>query len=159
VGLVILRKIISASVSGSLFAILLGLVIPNPFGEDISSITLYLFAFVLATPVYLMYSFPVILIYGILTSIISDTISNLISRKTNNGKIEVIISGILHVCFGLILFPYSFVAAILFFITDRLLQKSNHQFNWLHSVKSLAIPLAVWLFFMGIVYLEHIFYN
>ena len=156
---VILRKIISASVSGSLFAILLGLIVPNPFGKDISSITDYLFAFIIATPVYLMYSFPVILIYGVLTSIISDKTSKLISRKTNNGKIEVIISGIFHVLFGLILLPYSLGAAILFFITDKLLKKGNYIFNWLHSVKSLAIPCAVWLSFMGMVYLEHILLN
>lgn len=156
---VILRKIISASVSGSLFAILLGSIVPNPFGEDISSITDYLFNFIIATPVYLMYSFPAILIYGVLTSVVSDKISDLISRKNNNEKFEVIISGILHILFGLILLPYSLGAAILFFITDRLLQKSNHKFNWLQSVKSLAIPCVVWLSFMGMVYLEHIFFN
>lgn len=159
VSAVILRKIISASVSGSLYAILLGLIVPNPFGEDISSITDYLFAFIIATPVYLIYSFPVILIYGVLTSIISDKASNLISRKTTNEKFEVIISGILHVLFGLILLPYSLGAAILFFITDRLLQKINDKYNWLNSVKSLAIPCAVWLSFMGMVYLEHILFN
>lgn len=156
---VILRKIISASVSGSLFAILLGLIVPNPFGEDISSITDYVFNIIIVTPVYLMYSFPAILIYGVLTSIVSDKTSNLISRKANNEKFELIISGIFHVLFGLILIPYSLGAAILFFITDRLLQKSNTEFSWLHSVKSLAIPCAVWLLFMGMVYLEHIFFN
>ncbi|WP_229683172.1 hypothetical protein [Virgibacillus oceani] len=156
---VIMRKIISASVSGSLFAILLGLIVPNPFGEGTSSITDYLSAFIIATPVYLIYSFPVIFIYGILTSLISDKLSNLIVRKTNNKRIEPIISGILHVLFGLVLLLYSLGAAILFFITDRLLQKGNYKINWVHSVKSLAIPCAVWLSFMGMVYLEHIFFN
>ncbi|WP_068674214.1 hypothetical protein [Oceanobacillus sp. Castelsardo] len=156
---VISRKVISASVSGSLFAILLGLIVPNPFGEDISSVTDYLFAFIIATPVYLMYSFPVILIYGVLTSIISDKIGEFISGKANNEKTEVIISGILHFFFGLILLYYSLVAAILFIITDRILRKNNNEFNWLHSIKSLVIPCAVWLSFMGMVYLEHIFFN
>lgn len=154
-----MRKIISASVSGSLFAILLGSIVPNPFGGDISSITNYLTAFVISTPAYLMYSFPVILIYGVLTSIISEKSSHLIVRKTNNEKIKVIISGVLHVLFGLILLPYSLAAAILFFITDRLLHKSNYKLNWLHAVKSLAIPCMVWLSFMVMVYLEHIFFN
>lgn len=89
---IIWRKIISASVSGSLFAILLALIFPNAFGGSISSISDYIFTFILATPVYLMYSFPVILIYGVLTSIVSDTISNLITRKNNNKKIEVILT-------------------------------------------------------------------
>ncbi|MCP1144596.1 hypothetical protein MKZ01_08260 [Lysinibacillus endophyticus] len=156
---IIWRKIISASISGSLFAILLALIVPNAFGESISSITDYIFTFILATPVYLMYSFPVILIYGVLTSIVSDIISNLITRKNNNKKIEVILTVIFHVFFGLILLPFSLGAAILFLITDKLIQKSNYKFNWVHSVKSLAIPCAVWLLFMGMIYLEHIFSN
>lgn len=35
---IISRKVISASVSGSMFAILLGLIVPNPFGENLSSL-------------------------------------------------------------------------------------------------------------------------
>jgi hypothetical protein len=153
-----MREIISASVSGTVFAIILGLIDPNPWG-DISSITEYLFAFFLATPAYLMYSFPVILIYVVLTSIISDKIGGFLSGKTNNGKVEVIISGILHFLFGLILHFYSLGAAILFFITDRLLQRNKKEYHWLHSIRSIAIPFTVWLSCMGIVYLEHIFFN
>ncbi|WP_428912551.1 hypothetical protein [Niallia sp. Krafla_26] len=153
---IISRKIISASISGSMFAILLGLFVPNPFGETISSIPHYLFAMVLSTPVYLMYSFPAILIYGVLTSTISDKVSSFIATKMKNEKSEIILSGILHVVFGLILLFYSLGASLLFFITDRFLQKKNKDYKPLQSIKSLAIPLAVWLIFMGIVYLEHI---
>ncbi|RLL48485.1 hypothetical protein D8M04_04295 [Oceanobacillus piezotolerans] len=158
VNTVLMRKIISASVSGTLFAILLGLTVPNPWG-DISSITDYFFAFSIATPAYLMYSFPVILIYGVPTSIISDKIGEFLSGKTNNGKVEVIISGILHILFGLILHFYSLGVAILFFITDRLLQRNKKEYYWLHSIRSLAIPCTVWVSCMGIVYLENIFFN
>jgi ABC-type dipeptide/oligopeptide/nickel transport system permease component len=153
---IIARKIISASVSGSLFAILLGLIVPNPFGETISSISNYLFAVVLTTPIYLMYSFPAILIYGVLTSILSDKVSRFISTKVKNEKSEMIFSGLLHAVFGLILLLYSLGASMLFFITDRVLQKKNKDYTMSQAIKSLAIPLAVWLFFMGIVYLEHI---
>ncbi len=128
----------------------------NPFGETITSIPNYLFSVVLATPVYLMYSFPAILIYGVLTSIISDKISGIISVKIKNVKSEIIISGILHVAFGLILLFYSLGASILFFITDRVLLKQHKSYKLLQAIKSLAIPLAVWLIFMGIVHLEHI---
>jgi hypothetical protein len=153
---IVSRKIISASVSGSLFAILLGLIVPNPFGETISSLSNYFFAVVLTTPVYLMYSFPAILIYGVVTSILSDKVSQLISTKLENEKSEIIISGILHAVFGLILLLYSLGASMLFFITDRVLQKKNKDYKLLQAIKSFAIPLAVWLVFMGIVYLEHI---
>ncbi|SET52657.1 hypothetical protein SAMN05421676_105188 [Salinibacillus kushneri] len=150
------RKIISASVTGSMFAILLALIEPNPFGETIPSMSDYLFAVVLATPVYLLYSFPAILIYGVLTSIISDKVSQMISTKIENEKSEIIISGILHLVFGLILLLYSLGASMLFFITDRVLQKKNRDYKLLQAMKSLAIPLAVWLIFMGSVYLEHL---
>jgi ABC-type dipeptide/oligopeptide/nickel transport system permease component len=153
---IISRKIISASVSGSIFAILLGLIVPNPFGETISSLSYYLFAVVLTTPVYLMYSFPAILIYGVLTSIISDKIGQFISTKLKNEKSEMIFSCLLHVVFGLILLLYSLGASILFFIIDRVLQKKSKEYTLSQAIKSLAIPLAVWLIFMGVVYLEHI---
>lgn len=153
---IISRKIISASVTGSLFAILLGLIMPNPFGETITSIPNYLFAVVLATPVYLMYSFPAILIYGVLTSVISDKVSLIISTKTGNEKTEIIFSGVLHLVFGLILLLYSLGASMLFFITDRVLQKKSNEYKPLQAIKSFAIPIAVWVIFMGIVYLEHI---
>lgn len=139
-----------------MFAILLGLIVPNPFGETISSIPNYLFAVAISTPVYMMYSFPAILIYGVFTSIISDKVSQFISTKIKKEKSELIISGILHAVFGLILLLYSLSASLLFFVTDRVLQKRNKDYKPLHAIKSLAIPLAVWLIFMGIVYLEHI---
>jgi uncharacterized membrane protein HdeD (DUF308 family) len=150
------RKIISASISGSLFAILLGIIQANPFGENITSIPNYLFSVVSITPLYLMYSFPVILIYGVLTSIVSDKVSKFVSTKINNDKYEIIISGILHVVFGLVLLFYSLGASILFFITDRVLQNNNKDYKLLQAIRSLAIPLAVWLIFMGIVYIEHL---
>jgi hypothetical protein len=149
-------KIISASISGSLFAILLGIIQANPFGENITSIPNYLFSVVSITPLYLMYSFPVILIYGVLTSIVSDKVSKFVSTKIKNDKYEIIISGILHVVFGLVLLFYSLGASILFFITDRVLQNNNKDYKLLQAIRSLAIPLTVWLIFMGIVYIEHL---
>ncbi|WP_042355648.1 hypothetical protein [Bacillus rubiinfantis] len=153
---IISRKIISASISGSLFAILLGIIVPNPFGDTVTSIHNYLLAVVLAIPVYLLYSFPVILIYGVLTSIISDKVSQIIASKLGNEKYEIVFSGILHVIFGLILLVHSLGASMFFFITDRLLQKKNKDYQLLQAVSSLAIPLAVWLIFMGIVNIAHI---
>lgn len=150
------RKIISASISGSLFAILLGIIQANPFGENITSIPNYLFSVVSITPLYLMYSFPVILIYGVLTSIVSDKVSKFVSTKIKNDKYEIMISGILHVVFGLVLLFYSLGASILFFITDRVLQNNNKDYKLLQAIRSLAIPLAVWLIFMGIVFIEHL---
>ncbi|WP_296976411.1 hypothetical protein [Thermobacillus sp. ZCTH02-B1] len=148
------RKIITASVSGSLFAVLLGLI--NPFGGTITSFKHYLLTFVLATPVYLMYSFPFIIVYGVLASIISDKLSRWISAKLGAEKFEIMISAVLHLVFGLILRWYSLGASLLFFITDRLLKKNNREYKLKQAMKSLAIPFAVWLIFIGMVWIEHI---
>lgn len=155
----ITRKIVSAAISGSIFAILLGFITPDPFGQGIDSLIDYLLTFTISIPAYLVYSFPVILIYGVLTSLISDRTSNWVTKKINNKNIEMIISGMFHILFGLIFLPFSLGAAILFFITDRLLQKSNRHFNWFLALKSLAIPLAVYLSFMTLVYLEGLIFE
>ncbi|MFC0091026.1 hypothetical protein ACFFJI_08995 [Allobacillus sp. GCM10007491] len=150
------RKIVSASISSSIFAVLLGLIMPNPFGDNPSSITDYLYAFTLSTPIYLMYSFPVILTYGVLASIISDKLSQFFAKKMKDDQIETILSGILHVLFGLILLFYSLGASILFFVTDRILLSKNKEYKSLQAIKSFAFPFGVWLVFVGIVYIEHI---
>lgn len=150
------RKIISASISGSIFAILLGLIIPNPFGGEISSLPDYLITVVSIISIYLIYSFPIILVYGVLTSIFSDQVSQFLSTKMNKEKYEIIISGILHVIFGLVLLLYSLIASLLFFTTDRILQKKQKEYQPLHAILSLLIPLVVWLVSIGIVYLKPI---
>ncbi|WP_246569945.1 hypothetical protein [Lentibacillus saliphilus] len=127
---------------------------PNPFGETISSMPDYLLSASLATPGYLVYSFPVILFYGVLTS--SDKIGQLISIFIKKEPSEIIFSAILHAAFGLILLWLSLGASALFFLTDRVLQKRRAEYEPMQALKSLAIPCAVWLFFMTIVYLEGI---
>jgi succinate dehydrogenase/fumarate reductase cytochrome b subunit len=105
----------------------------------------------------MIYSFPAILIYGVFTSIISDKVGEFIASKVKEKKVEHIVSGILHIIFGLILFWVSLGASILFFITDRILGSRNKQYKWLEAFKSLAIPVLTWLIFMGIVWSNDIF--
>ncbi|RKD25762.1 hypothetical protein BEP19_02130 [Ammoniphilus oxalaticus] len=155
---ILFRKIITASIAGSLFAILLGIIRPSPFGEPITSLSNYLFSVVSITLIYLMYSFPVIFIYGTLTSIISDKLGAVVSTKLENDRYEHIISGVFHLLFGLVLLYVSLGASILFFITDRILLKNKNNYRLSHAMKSLAIPITVWLICMGIVYIENIFF-
>ncbi|TFB22132.1 hypothetical protein E3U55_07465 [Filobacillus milosensis] len=146
------RKFISASISGSLFAIVLALIVPDPFGETINSISEYMLAFISTVPIYLIYSVPVVLTYGLFTSIISDKLAKFILRNIQTKKIEMFLSFIFHSVFGLILLPYSLGAAIMFFITDRLIQKYHKGDLLVHAFISLAIPLTLWLFFVVIHY-------
>lgn len=77
---------------------------PNPFrDESFNSVLSYVFASIGIIPVYMMYSFPAILIYGVITSVISDNVGEFISIKSENKNAELIISGALHMIFGLIL--------------------------------------------------------
>jgi hypothetical protein len=47
-------------------------------------------------------------------------VGNLISFKAQEKSAELIVSGMLHIVFGLILLWVSLGAAIIFFITDRI---------------------------------------
>ncbi|MDL4840214.1 hypothetical protein [Aquibacillus rhizosphaerae] len=145
------RKVMSAAISGTLFAVLLGLIVPNPFGEEINSIWEYFHGFILSTPIYLLYSIPVIFVYGILTSMISEYIGRLISNYTSK-KLEIYISIVLHLLFGLILLWYSLLASFLFFTTDYILSHKNIG-KWKNAFKSLGIPILVFILFMGGVYI------
>lgn len=139
------RKIISASISGALFAILLGFVMPNPFRDPVVAEQNYFYVATRIINLYLIYSLPIILIYGVLTSIISDKVAEFMSKKSEIRNTEIIVSGVLHIVFGFVLFPYSLVASVLFFVTDRILQKQSKNFYWLQTIKSFAIPLIVWI--------------
>lgn len=79
--LVFYRKIIAASLAGSLFAIVLGLFVPDPSADIGYSILRYLSTVIISIPAYLMYSFPVIFLYGGTTSILSKTFSRFIYRN------------------------------------------------------------------------------
>lgn len=145
------RKIISASIAGSIFAILLWFVFPVSLAEDANSIGEYLWGFVSLIPVYLMYSFPVILVYGTVTSIISDFLAGLIS-KGKLKKLEIYVSAIFHLLFGSILLWVSLLASIIYFVVDRFFVKKKGDYKWSQALLSLALPLLLWIVFMGIIW-------
>ncbi|MEH7391944.1 hypothetical protein V7149_07615 [Bacillus sp. JJ1503] len=153
------RKIISASISSALFAILLGFIMPNPFNEQVVAEQNYFYSAINVINLYLMYSFPVILIYGVLTSIISDKVAELMSKTSETKNIEIIGSGALHIVFGLVVLPYSLGASALFFVTDRILQKQSKKFYWLQAIKSFVLPLTVWIISLSISWFEHFINN
>ncbi|WP_404276898.1 hypothetical protein [Exiguobacterium undae] len=153
------RKVIAASLSGSIFAILFGLFVPYPNSPTSNLIWQYISSVLISIPVYLMYSFPFILIFGGITSLLSEIISR---RMTKNQKAEFVVSGVLHLAFGssffLIFNPYagllSLAAAFLFFVTDRYLQNKRASYRLTQALMSLEIPIGVWILFMGLVYLQ-----
>ncbi|MGG0642562.1 hypothetical protein ABE021_01285 [Sporosarcina gallistercoris] len=149
------RKIISASISGTTFAIVLGLFIPDPFDVGIRSLGEYIRELQISVPGYLIYSFPVILLYGTIASMISDYIACFISNHTHKS-LEIYFSFALHVLFGLVLLWYSLLASILYFITDYILIKKNI-YKWSNALLSLGIPLVVLILFFGSIHIVDMF--
>ncbi|WP_404323178.1 hypothetical protein LG298_03020 [Cytobacillus firmus] len=145
------RKIIAASITGSLFSVMLGLIAADPFAGEVNSAGDYFQGVILSIPFYLLYSFPVILVYGTVTSVISDCIVLFFSNHTNR-KLEFYISLLLHLLFGLILLGLSLAAAVLFFVTDIVLRRKQIG-GWRNALKSLCLPVFIWIVFMGGVYL------
>ncbi len=154
---IIQRKLVAASLSGTIYAIILGFSMPNPFGdESYNSVLSYVFASIGIIPVYMMYSFPAILIYGVITSVISDKVGEFISTKSENKNAELIISGALHMIFGLILLWYSLMAAVLYFITDRILKRRDKVIIWYDALISLSIPFLTCIGTMGTVWIKEL---
>lgn len=153
---ILTRKIVSASISGALFAILLGFFMPNPFGEQVVAEQNYFYSASIIIWLYLMYSIPVILLYGVISSIVSDKVAIYLTKKSENKKIEIIVSGLLHIIFGLVLLPYSLGASILFFVIDQLLQNRNKNFHFIQAIKSFLIPLTIWFVSLGIAWIEQL---
>lgn len=144
-------KIIAASITGSLFAVMLGLIAANPFAGEVNSAGEYFQGVMMSIPFYLLYSFPVILVYGTVTSVITDCIALFISNYTNR-KLEFYISLLLHLLFGLILLGLSLAAAVLFFVTDIVLRRKQIG-GWRNALRSLGLPVFIWIVLMGGVYL------
>lgn len=153
------RKVVTASIAGTLYTIILSLVIPDIFGERIDSVSEYFYSAISIAPIYMMYSLPAILIYGVITSMFSDKAGEFIAVKSLEKKAEFIVSAALHVVFGLVLGWFSLGAAVLFFIIDRILKNFEKTYGWQYAFKSLALPLLSWLFFMGIVWTRDLFFR
>lgn len=149
------RKIIAASLAGTAFAILFGLLAPDPFGEFPATLGGFLNAFTLTVPVYLEYSFPVILLFGVPASLLADVFAARLSQRFRKPGLEPMISGVLHAALGLVAFGYGVAAALLGFFADRML-RSKPAPGWPGTLKSLAVPVFVWLIFMFIVYLKEL---
>ena len=154
------RKIVAASISGTFFALILGLIFPDPFGvKDVATFQSYFFSAVTSATIYMLYSFPVILIYGVITSIVSDKIAEFITDKAGVKQVEIVVSGMMHIVFGLILLWLSLGASILYFVTDRILKARKNSYEWLDGLKSLSLPIVTWLILMAIVWGKEVIFT
>ncbi|WP_215113269.1 hypothetical protein [Exiguobacterium sp. s63] len=142
------RKIIAASWTVPIYALLLSIVefsqqtlVETSFLESVSG-------FLLLCTVYMAYSFPIIFTYGVVTSWFSDWVA----KRFNSERVQLFISFVLHILFGLILSWLSLLAAVLFFLIDRRLMNQIDVTKRV-VIKNLFIPIGCWLVAMGSVYL------
>ncbi|MHA7967316.1 hypothetical protein ACX93W_24650 [Paenibacillus sp. CAU 1782] len=145
----IYRKIIAASLAATLHSIVLGFLFPNLFGDVPESGLLW--SFVTSTPVYMSYVFPAMFTYGILTSLLSDKAGSWVAQKSGDPKMELMISGSMHLVFGLILLWYSLPGAVLYFLIDRQMRlKSRSKISGSAAALSLLFPLLTFVIFIVI---------
>ena len=126
--IMIKRKILSAIISSLLFALFFSI----PEMNTNLLLNLYYINFML------------VVTYGVIVSSISDWISKKMFKSTYAREIT---SFLFHCLFGIVFMLFSLVSAILFFCTDRLLQRIK--LNWWVVLLGLLIVVAV--FFINII--------
>lgn len=143
------RKIIAAAITSPIYAILLALMTSDFFQGNVYPSWNYVEMILVTTLGYMLYIFPVILIYGSLTSIVSDFFSSILSKKMS-VNFEYILSLLFHLTFGLLLLWTSLPAAIIYFVIDRYLLKRKSLYEWSETYKGLIIPIGLFLLFIAI---------
>ncbi|MGM9949603.1 MAG: hypothetical protein ACI33P_05730 [Lysinibacillus sp.] len=138
----------AASISSALFSVLFAFMGSNPFSSEFAT------SFLTGISIVLTYTFPIVFIYGVLTSFVSDAVARLATRRIGNRKDELLISGVLHAFFGLPFFYFGLFAALLFFAADKLLERRQPRYHWLQGAKWLLMPIGLWLLSSGIAWLN-----
>lgn len=125
------RKLVTAVLSSLLFALMFSLNAGLEFEGD-GFANLY----------YLNFMFAVT--YGVITSLFSDWLSRMISRRTFAYEI---VSLLFHCLFGSILLVMSLVSSSSFFLIDRLLAKVK--IGWPSVFAALAAVVLVFIFMIN----------
>lgn len=141
------RKIIAASLTAPVYAFVLasGVVV---FQNADAGIFDTVNALLMLTATYLAVSFPVIVTYGVLTSMFSDWMARRVPER-----FSTYVSLGLHIGFGLVLLWLGVGAAVLYWMIDRYLSHKERRFETRQAWLSLVFPVGVVLTAFGIVYL------
>lgn len=142
------RKIIAASLTTTVYSFLLACWVVIPQYPDSGGIADTVNGLLMLTATYLSVSFPVIVTYGVLTSVFSDWVARRMSMR-----FEPFVSFGLHIGFGLVLLWLGAGAAVLYWMIDRYLSHKDCRFETRQAWSSLIIPVGVVVAAFGIVYL------
>lgn len=157
------RKLISASVSSCIFVIIFACYELSVWSDapilEYKSFKGYIKDSISSIPIYFTYAFPVILIYGTLTSLICEFIVYNTFKYTPLRKSNLItftLMGVLHLAFGMVLLYISLLAAILFFLVDQWLSYRRQVYNWTAVFKSFLGPLCFFIFWVSLLwFIDH----
>ncbi len=146
---VLYREVITASFAGTIHSVLLALSFPSLFIQPADDSAFFSSA-ITTIPTYLVYVLPVIYTYGIACSIASDKIGHLLAKKSNEPRVGKMVSGSLHLVFGLVLLWFSLIGAIIFFVIDHILLRLNRPYTLLVALMSALCPIlllgaCIWL--------------
>lgn len=149
----LLGKMVTAAIATPVYSFLLGLLMSNPFGERAAYWQAYLADAIEITPVYMMYSFLVILVYGGLTSLLSDFLATTLASYTIK-RLEPLYAAVFHLGFGLILWWISLLAASVYFLVDRVIVLNQFPVNARKILLSFLILIGSWLLFMSFIWIR-----
>lgn len=151
------RKIVSATLSATLCGIVFLLILPYSSTElSLISTTHYILSIINHILSLILLSFFYTLIFSVLASILSDKIATTIASKFKHPKIEFYISLFLHLAIGIIASLFGLFTNVILFVTDRFMQRKNKQFTSIQALKSLAVPLVIFLLQLLIFYLGNL---
>ncbi|MFD3449764.1 hypothetical protein ACFDTO_34895 [Microbacteriaceae bacterium 4G12] len=154
-GKLVSRKIVSASVSSFVFIVLISFLHPiDDYYVEVDYLqrvtdTMFLYSAIAA---------PIILIYGTITSLISEYLVLLLGKyKPFQGTLQQTFSlAFFHLFFGLILLWLSLFPALLFFLTDLWLSRRKKAYTMPNALCSILLPLFL---FVSVFTIEHTVYK
>jgi hypothetical protein len=136
----------SGCISACLFAIVFTILEPSLWVEPES--VGHLLSQVWGTiSVYLIYSFPVLLVYGSLTSMLSDWLVSSFTTYIGSTRplLQKIMLAALHLLFGCILSYIGILAALLYFLVDLWLSRKPEPYRAVHVLISFCFPVGLFL--------------
>lgn len=134
----------SALISSLLFSIILALLETFLFATQRASNHNSLLGVISLVPAYLIYTTPVMVIYG---SLVSGLIDFVVRHKLNLlSKLYIfLLSFILHILFGLIFSWYGLFGSILFFMIDHFLENKRKPFTLKNIVITFSFIIVIML--------------
>jgi hypothetical protein len=156
------RKMIVGVITSILLSLALGIIKPYPLSSyelaEFQITNKFIANVIGSTLVYILYSIPIIHLYGTISSFLCDYFSKLLSEVTNKNLITIY-SAIFHVFFGLVPSYYSVFTSvlhwyclwvtILFFIVDLFLKRFNKNFSFIHVIISWGILILICISMMS----------